>query len=83
LAQTSVKVNDVLAHPGKRCRDTYQIFLSLIPSCGQPKFDKVPLDISSTTAELILICFTGQSDNLVFIDKIGILDFGVGLNNGI
>jgi len=25
VAQTSVKVNDVMTHPGKRCRDTYQV----------------------------------------------------------
>jgi hypothetical protein len=29
LAQTSVKVNDVLAHPGKRCRDTCHITVGI------------------------------------------------------
>mgnify|MGYP007088144515 CR=1 FL=1 len=38
--------------------------------------------ISSATDELILICFTGKSDNLVLVDQIGILDFGINLKNG-
>jgi len=31
LAQISVKVNDVLAHPGKRCRGIYQLSTSDYP----------------------------------------------------
>jgi hypothetical protein len=31
VAQNSLKVNDVMAHPGKRCPDTYHLSLRPCP----------------------------------------------------
>ena len=42
LAQTSVKVNDVVAHPGKRCRDTWQVVFKLSRTLADIKYVGVP-----------------------------------------